>query len=224
MSFMQTFIKMKQTFLLSMIAGLILTSCINEDPGALQQQEKQYPVNSFETVEVSDALDVTIRQGSEYSVMANGDRRNIEDLQVITNGNSLKINFGKFDRTGSRHHTTYITITTPMLSGIVLSGAVKSNIYGYQFDRVDVTLSGASRLDISGVASDLRARVSGASELNGFDLSTSAATIDASGASKVQVSAVNKLDATASGASKVRYRGNPSVRVFSSGASSIGQD
>ena len=230
--------------LFGMIA-LLLASCVGEeDPGPLQEQTKEYSILDFERLEIGDAMDVTVSQGNMFSVVVNGDRRNIDDLEVKKIGNTLKMNYTRGRRSDNRQYTTYVTITMPTLKGAVFSGAVNSKISGFEtegdFDitlsgasklqadvsaaAVKVSLSGASELNISGAAADLWAIVSGASELRGFDLETTTANVDASGASKVRVSAAQQLNATASGASDVRYRGNPTVNGNSSGASSIGAD
>ena len=230
--------------LFGMIA-LLLASCVGEeDPGPLQEQTKEYSILDFERLEIGDAMDVTVSQGNMFSVVVNGDRRNIDDLEVKKIGNTLKMNYTRGRRSDNRQYTTYVTITMPTLKGVVFPGAVNSKISGFEtegdFDitlsgasklqadvsaaAVKVSLSGASELNISGAAADLWAIVSGASELRGFDLETTTANVDASGASKVRVSAAQQLNATASGASDVRYRGNPTVNGNSSGASSIGAD
>lgn len=230
--------------LLGFMAAM-LTSCReSEDPGPLQEQEKEYAILDFERLEIGDALDVTVEQGTVFSVKAKGDRRNIDDLRVITIGNTLSVNYSNSHRALGRQYTTYITITMPVLNGVSFSGAVNSKISGFEsegdFDvtlfgasklQLDLTvatirvgLSGASELNVSGTASKLEAFVSGASEFRGFDLETSTATVDASGASKIKVSATQQLNAKASGASDIRYRGTPALNTSASGASSIGAD
>jgi hypothetical protein len=224
------------------IIALLLTSCLgNEDPGPLQAQTKEYSVLDFERLEIGDAMDVTVTQGTMFSVVVNGDRRNIDDLEVSKIGNTLKMNYASSRRSENRQYTTYVTITMPSLKGVLFSGAVNSKISGFEMEGdLDITLSGASRLqadvdatsikvnlsgaselNVSGAASDLQAIVSGASDLRGFDLEITTATVDASGASKVKVSPSQKLNATASGASQIAYRGNPTVSSTASGASSI---
>jgi len=178
--------------LFGMIA-LVSTSCFNnEDPGPLQEQTKVYSILDFERLEIGDAMDVTVTQGSMLLVSVNGDRRNIDDLEVSKVGNTLKMNYKSHRRSDNRQYTTYVTITMPALKGVLFSGAVNSKISGFgsesDFDitlsgasnlqasldapSIKVGLSGASQLDLAGSASDLQAIVSGASELRAFDLET----------------------------------------------------
>jgi hypothetical protein len=226
------------------IAVFAIASCANEDPGPLQEQTKEYSILDFERLEIGDALDVTVTQGNMFSVSVSGDRRNIDDLEVNVVGNTLKMNYKKGSHNDNRQYTTYVTIMMPALKGVLFSGAVNSKLSGFEsegnFDvtvsgasslqadvdaaSIKVGLSGASQLNLSGTTSDLQAIVSGASELRAFGLGTTTATVDASGASKVEVLATQLLNATASGASDVRYKGNPTVNGSSSGASTIGAD
>ncbi len=129
----------------------------------------------------------------------------------------------------------------PALRGVDFSGAVSSNITGFdstsdfdvklsgaskadvtlQASRVNAELSGASRLFISGTTNEVKADLSGASLLEGFSLESRDAEIEASGASTAQVKASESLKVNASGASHVRYIGNPRLNVNLSGASTV---
>ncbi|HZY81335.1 MAG TPA: head GIN domain-containing protein [Cyclobacteriaceae bacterium] len=221
-----------------------LTSCFNnEDPGPLQESEQEYTILDFNRLEMGDALNVTVEQGSIFSVKVKGDRRNIDDLEVKKLGNTLRMRFEK-NHHWNRQYTTYVTITMPSIEGATFTGAVKSTITGFttegKFDlklsgasksqvsitahALDFDLSGASEANINGVSPVLDATVSGASELRSFDLEAETATIDASGASKIRVLVTKQLNASASGASDIRYRGTPLLNTHTSGASSIGQD
>jgi hypothetical protein len=206
------------------IAALALTSCTeNADPGPIQEQEKDYTITDFDRLEMTAALNVTVVEGSEYSVKVRGDRRDIDDLEVNMTGSKLRMSFKTPGHGYNRQYTTFVMITMPSLNGVSYSGAVTSNISGFSSDAgLDVNLSGASKLNISGTVVDLQAVASGASELNAFDLQTSTATVEASGASKIKVQTTQKLNANASGASEIKYRGTPELHVSVSGASEVG--
>lgn len=219
-----------------------LTSCFNdEDPGPRQQDARSFAVIDFDRVEVGDALDVTILHGTNYSIKAEGDRRNLDDLEVFTSGNTLVVHF---DENENRQYTTFITITMPLLNGIHFSGAVNGKVSGFDdVARLDVTLSGASLgqidmdatelyLNING-ASQLRLRgegelidgiISGASVLTAFEYETAAAKLHVSGASQARVTVLQQLQVVATGASEVTYRGEPELTVETSGASVVKKD
>lgn len=222
-----------------------LGSCSeNEDPGPMQQQEEEYSILDFNRLEIGDALNVTVEQGSIFSVKVEGDRRNIDDLEVKKIGNTLRMKFKDSDWSSNRQYTTYVKITMPAIDGAIFSGAVVSKVTGFtsegDFDMtlsgasssqlsldgdvIKLNLSGASELNVSGSAPDLQAIVSGASTLRAYDLMTETATVTASGASHIRVFVTKQLDAEASGASEIRYKGTPALKTNTSGASSIGAD
>jgi hypothetical protein len=231
----------KLTYLLALVSALILTSCYTEDPGALQEVEKQFSSVDFDRLEMGDAFHVTVKQGSLYSITATGDRRNIDDLVVKEEGTTLVI---RYNSGRNRKHSTNIEITMPSLSGATFSGATDSRIYGFDdlgnivvrlsgastcqldasADKLDAVISGASYLYLNGEGSVLKADLSGASVLKAFNYPVTTATVIASGASDGHLTVTSELDAVASGASVITYRGNPQVDSQVSGSSTVRQD
>ncbi|CAN5428705.1 hypothetical protein BH10BAC4_BH10BAC4_11360 [soil metagenome] len=227
-------------FFLFLCFGLI--SCIRElDPGPLQNDERNYAILDFERIEIGDAFFITVEQSPVYSVHVRGDRRNLDDLVIVKIGSTLAVHY-KDNR--EHEHTTYITITMPVIKGANLSGASSSVINGFnaadgmelilsgaaisqlniESKLLAINLSGASRLMVSGKTDVMTAKTSGASELYAYSFSAIAADVDASGASKVNVYASQSLKAVASGAGIIYYRGEPSVNVSVSGAGSVQKD
>jgi hypothetical protein len=222
-------------------ASLLLTSCFTEDPGSLQEGEKQFFVEDFDRLNMGDAFHITVTQGEFFTISAEGDKRNLNDLDVRKDGSTLKIDFND---NRNRKHQTHIFITMPLLRGAKLSGASESNISGFSgeanldlslsgastlqadidADAMDVSISGASHLKFTGETSDLHADVSGASVLTAYDLAADKAHVNVSGASEAKVMVITELHASARGASNIRYKGSPAVYKETSGASSIHAD
>src|SRR5688572_8325313 len=86
----------------------LLTSCHNEDPGPLQEVHKDYSLIDFDRLEMGSAFNIEVEQGNEFRVRVEGDRRNIDDLEVYKSGSTLII---EFEDDANRHHDTYINIT-----------------------------------------------------------------------------------------------------------------
>jgi hypothetical protein len=216
-------------------------SCETEDPGPVQRSEKKFSIIDFDRLEVGSALDVRVEQSSTYSIEVTGDRRNIDDLEVLKTGSTLVI---KFDDNSNRIHDTYVTITMPYLEGASLSAASTSKINGFESDEdidlyvsgasvcqlnagyreVNLTLSGASSLLMSGLGDEINAEVSGASVLTAFDYPVREASVNISGASSGKVTVTDELTAIASGTSFLVYRGNPSVTSSISENSTVVSD
>lgn len=232
---------LRSLFLVSFL-GIALTSCLyEEDPGPIQELEKEYAILDFDRLEMGDAFIIHVEQSSVFSVKAKGDRRNINDLEVDKIGTTLRI---RYRHSENRQYATHITITLPYVRGINFSGASSSTVTGFnEVAEMDFTLSGASvsqlevesqtlhfnisgasRLTATGKAVSIDATVSGASIFSAFGLETEEATLEASGASKANVLTLTTLNATASGASHILYRGAPQVNSSVSGASSVSAD
>lgn len=237
---------MKKLKILSSIALVLfaiasLTSCETEDPGPVQETEKQYSIVDFDRLEIGDALHITVEQSSFFEVSVRGDRRNVDDLSVRKEGSTLVI---EFDENRNRIHETFVTIKMPMLYAANFSGASDSKISGFeglvnldlivsgasvcQLDLnatiIDAVVSGASYLNLTGSGEQLVAEVTGASILKSFSYPVNEANILASGASVGRVNVNTSLAVNASGASEVTYRGNPSVSSEVSGGSTVRKD
>lgn len=221
--------------------SIALFSCTTEDPGPVQEYDKDFYELDFDRVEMGSGFHITVEQSGVFSIHAEGDRRNLDDLDVYKSGSTLIV---KFEDDRNRQHTTYITISMPALNGINFSAGTNSVIDGFESsDRLDVNLSGgsvsqlnagyreikvnlsgASKLRMEGLGDEMNADISGGSELTAFEYPVRRAEIGLAGASRGKVTITDELDATASGASELLYRGSPSVSSSVSGGSSIRQD
>lgn len=230
------------TYTVVLFSALVFSSCdYSEDPGPLQEVEKEFNETDFDRLEIGDALHIDVEQGNFFEISVRGDRRNVNDLEVYTEGSTLII---RFDEWENRRHETYVTITMPTIVAANFSGATNSRISGFdeltKFDfylsgasvsQVDVVagefksvVSGASVLNLRGSAGTLDAELSGASVLKGFNFPVVTADVSATGASHGSITVADQLRAVASGASSITYRGNPTVTSDVSGSSAVRQE
>ncbi len=229
------------SFLVFLSVLLILGGCETNDPGPIQDVNRDFTQVDFDRLEMGSALHIRVEQSNTFRISANGDRRNIDELNVYKTGSTLNINF-KDNR--NRQHETYITINMPRLKAVNFSGASVSKIVGFNSDesldfylsgasecqldagyrQTNIVLSGASTLLMYGLGDEIEAQVSGASVLTAFDYPVREASINVSGASSGKITVTDELNAVAEGASSVLYRGNPSVTSAVSGASSVQKD
>ncbi len=208
------------------LAGLFSACFPQQDPGPVQFDRRSYALMGFDRVEADEALIITVQSSPFYSVYAEGDRRNLDDLVVVKLGNTLRLGFSSAKR---RDHPTYLTIQLPALGNLLLSGASNAIASGFQSDMditlsggsvgqfdlqcasVKVIISGASRATFTGKATAFNGNVSGMSSLHAADLFAHQVDISVSGLSEARVWANETLKANASGSSVVFYKGSPSV-------------
>ncbi len=236
---------MKTKFQLFIFLGAIFMSVV-----ALASPEdfsKKFKVSGFQNLDLGHAFEIKVSKGSAYSLAAYGRQEDVEDLEVDIDGNTLKVYYK--DRNwgfnwGKNRKRVKIVITMPRLANAEFSGACKVDVEGFSneeqmnlvftgaskgqltqinADKLNLELSGASKLNVSGRAGKLNVDASGASHLEGSNLMARDTDVEASGASHVSIQSQKTLRVEASGASKVSYRGVPNISKDLSGAASINQ-
>lgn len=224
--------------LLALLLNLAGCSLTREDIGPYQGDTQLYSLANFDRLDMGSAFTIVVQQGPVFTIKAEGDRRNLDDLEVYTRNGTL---YARYRNARRREYETAFTITLPTLRGVAFSGASRSTVTGFstlpeldielsgaskgqftvQATRTNLNLLGASNGQLNGSGSTLSAVVSGASVLQAFTYPVAEADLDASGASKLNVSVAAKLRVDASGASSIRYRGTPVVQQRVSGASTV---
>ena len=210
--------------------------------GSGNLETEAYAFSDFTEIEIGSAFEFEIRQSSSYNISVTADDNVMEYVQVSQVGQTLKIGLRTVTWFGPA--TLRASVTMPELRGLTVSGASRGDIYDFSStEDVDITVSGASRVngditagdvefDISGAstvqldgsANDMVAHVSGASRLNLDDFTVNNADVDLSGASSGTINLGGRLDADLSGASRLWYIGEPTMgTVDTSGASTISQ-
>jgi phage shock protein PspC (stress-responsive transcriptional regulator) len=199
-------------------------------------------LKDFTKVDASGYMELFITQGLNYSVKLNGRERDVENMKVAVKGNTLEISpkMSLLNWRSDRKKKVTVLITMPELKYADVSGAIKANFSGFNTDRfeldlagastvdldmdvkdLDIDVAGASTLKIKGKGDKLKLQVAGASKIDAFDFLANEVDVDAVGASKVNISAEKYLKADATGASNIIYKGNPEVNSSTNFASSV---
>ena len=201
-------------------------------------------ISSFHAIHVSNAFDVIITQGSQESLAVSAsDKEDLPNIKTYVENGVLKILYDKKDKWWPKKRKLKAYIAVKNLDEIKGSGASNFKIegtlnaanlkLGYSRDshqegklvvssRLEVHLSGASDIEISGSANEVSIDANGASDVKAFNFTTANCTVDASGASSVRITVDKELSAKLSGASSVQYKGTAMIKdIKTSGASSI---
>lgn len=208
-------------------------------------EEKTFNFSDFNGVEVGGAYHVRLKKGEAFAVRARGNQEDLGNLRVSQSGDILKLESDEdldfWDFTRKDREIVLVEITMPRLERVDFSGAIQSEIAGFEenylrisesgavqltaavnADRLELDLSGAAKTTLKGHADVLEVDASGACNIQAADFSVSSAELDLSGASKADIYVTNELNANASGVSNIRYRGNPgTVTTDVSGASKV---
>jgi hypothetical protein len=192
---------------------------------------------------ISNAFVVTMQPTSGASdIVIQIDEELVPYLVAQEINGHLRIGLADDVRVKGRTTMQATIYSNEILESIDLSGASELSVTETIIaDRLDIELSGASYLqasmqvnslvlDASG-ASDASISgntgigfitVSGASQIDGYELDVEMLVADLSGASRCQITITESLSLEASGASTLRYKGEPDIiREDLSGGSSI---
>jgi hypothetical protein len=208
------------------------------DPNA-----EQRTVGSFSEIRVSHAIDLYLSEAATEAVAVSASAVEYRDrIKTEVSDGVLKIWYDekKWGRSGNRKLKAYVgfrelrKLTASGASDVFVTGTIKSdklelNMSGasdfkgaVDAGSLHTELSGASDVVVSGKVSDLMVDASGASDFKGFDLTAQNCTVEASGASHIDITFNGEMKARASGASGVSYKGSGVIRdLKTSGASSV---
>lgn len=224
---------MKKSLALTLIAFFITIAFFGCDlnkiigSGVIVTVEKDF--TDFSRLDISYAFECDITRSDSYSTVLRVDDNIVEYLNVIKEGDTLKI---YLDPNYTYEDVTLeADITMPDLEAVDLSGASEAVVTGFDFEHIfevelsgasSVTgsmnlgmvkfdLSGASEITLEGYGGDLDIDASGASILNLADLISDNANVTLSGASEATINITGTLNYYLSGASMLYYYGNPNI-------------
>ncbi len=231
---------MKLLMILAMTA--LSTTMCQEIKGKGDIITKQMRVSATaDEIEVNNAIKLTLSDKMPSGEISITTHENIHDYIVISNdSDELKI---RLKRGVYKAPEIKVVASSKQYNKIEGSGAVKIVVEGatpsfrnYDIDlngastfrgTLDITdeleldISGASKVELSGSASRCEAELSGASSLNNTSFSCNDLNAEVSGASDIRISVNSTITGEVSGASRVVYEGSPRVSARISGASTV---
>ena len=209
------------------------------DPYATQRE-----VKAFDQLSVSGPIRVILKQGTASGVAVSSENASVRDgVQTNVKNGMLFVQFNTGPHLimkGNANVIVYVSVKNldsiflSRASVMVVDGQLKSEKLGIavsgastlkaelQLKNLIIHQSGATDVQLKGATENIEVRLSGASDLKAFQLFSNNCYAEISGASDMQITVSQKLQAKVSGASDFRYRGNPAVKdVQSNGASLV---
>ncbi len=199
-------------------------------------------VNDIYAVDLSAYGELNVIQGSEESLIIQGDDNIVAHIISEVSDGRLSI---RFDESWGTFYTpsetlefnlTVTNIESITFSGagtvhanilivddlaIYLSGAGSISIEDLQADNLTVSLSGAGSLHIEGEVVNTALTLSGVGNFNAEDLRAENATVSLSGAGNASVWVLNNLNVHISGAGSINYYGSPQISKDVTGLGSL---
>lgn len=206
--------------------GLLLSSCVTSVGGTVGSgtaKTETRNVSGFTGITFSGAGALNITQTGSESLTISADDNLLPLLtSSVTNG---VLDLGV--KPGSAIHPTkpiVYTLTVKNLNTVTFSGAGAIKATNITTNALNVTLSGAGSMTISGSARSQTAHLSGVGSYNARDFPTDSAQMTISGVGSATITVNKTLTAEVSGVGSVTYYGSPSqVTKTISGPGSVKQ-
>jgi len=176
------------------------------------------PVSAFTRVDAGGYYKLEWHPGPpSFSITT--DENLLSHIRSGMQGDLLKIDMHD---TVAPTHGIKIKITSPSLTGAILSGALNFHADQLTGPNFGLQTGGAVKVTMAGKVNRLLADLTGASNLQAADLSAEDVELSVTGAGKADVTASNLVRAVITGAGNVSYGGNPkSVEKKITGAGKI---
>jgi hypothetical protein len=190
---------------------------------------ERHKVADFKDIQIDIAADVTIRQADSFSFEIDGKRCALDALALSVKDSTLRVRKTDWCHV-SVPKNTRVVITLPHLERLILDGAGQVILDGkWTFHRLDILtdgaynviarqleadyivaeLSGAGNMELSGKAQKADLLMSGAGNLDAFDLVTAITDCKMSGMGNLECHATEEVYAIMSGMGNLSYTGNP---------------
>lgn len=221
--------------LLSIILLMSMTYSLS-----FSQHRDERDIDDFTAVSFGVAGSLVIEQGNTFSVVLEGDKDYIEDIETIKKDERLIIRHERWINWKNMKVTVYITM--PEISDLSVSGSGdvvnKGSINADYFDisvsgsgdvdlknlkaeTIDCSISGSGTIKLLGAARDCDLRISGSGEYRGYDFQLGMLDVTISGSGSCEAMVEESIEARVSGSGDVYYKGSPNIDARVSGSGKV---
>jgi Putative auto-transporter adhesin, head GIN domain len=155
---------------------------------------------AFSLIDVSNGIALTAEIGPTQSVVVHAQENLLPIIATDVQGGTLKIHS---TQGYSTTESVSVTVVTPALTGITMSGGSQGTANGIAADRFTIDLSGGAGLTASGSTSTLALQASGGARAGLGELVAKSVTLDVSGGSSAIVQGTDTIVGSASGGARV---------------------
>lgn len=205
------------------LAALVISSLTLS---AYADVEREFSVGDFDSVAVSQGINLNLVMGSAPSVTAVADDdSDLDSLEIEVDDGELEIRRGSwvsglFSMGKSRGSVT-VNVVASELQAVEASSGASANLIDITCTDLLVDASSGSRIDVSGRCDTVTIDASSGAAVDSTDLLATDASVDSSSGASIKVFAGDRFDGDASSGSSIRVYGSPEVAESetSSGAS-----
>lgn len=199
-------------FCLLLQAGVVACAVTNDDcvegNGKIKEQVRNVP--DVEQIRVSGAFDLFIQAGEKQRLVVVADENLLPYITTKVTGKKLEISTSRSVCTANAME---VRLSVGNLDSIAADGSSDFQIKGIAEERLQLQLSGANDLNVSGQADRFDVEISGATDLDATGLKVKRAKLIVTGSAEAKVNVSDTLDVDVSGVGEIYYLGSPTVRV-----------
>lgn len=164
----------------------------------------------FDRIELRIAADVRVAIGKTAPLVISGDDNIVPLIKTEVKDGRLIISLEDGQSFKTKNDPD-ITVMLANLAGLTVLGAGDFRVDGLDNESLEVSMSGAGDLRISGKTGRLVIDINGAADVFAFELEADQALVSIKGAGDVKINASKSLNVSIVGAGDVRYKGDPTV-------------
>ena len=187
--------------------------------------EREFNVDEFDSVKVSQGITLNLVMGNSPSVnaMAANDQ-DLDRLEIEVDDGVLEIRRGSWVAgvfsMGQSHGSVTVNVVASELEALVSSSGANADLTGIACDDLTLDASSGSRIEASGRCDTVVIDASSGAVVDSRDLMTAEAMVDSSSGASIKVFAGESFRGDASSGSSVRVYGSPEMAesTTSSGA------
>jgi hypothetical protein len=229
---------MKKLFYLLAVAFAVILTTAN----APAQSRDTRNVSDFSEVGFGIAGNLTIKIGSPFSVVLEGDKDYLSEVETVVKNGKLIIRCDNFRIL--RNQKVNVFITMPSIKGLGVSGSGEAKVENaVRADAFSASLSGSGKIYMKDLTSDSfycnisgsgevivegsggadrgNVTISGSGNYTGGNFEIDKLTINISGSGGVDCKVGDSLTSNISGSGNVVYSGNPKIDSRSSGSGHV---
>lgn len=203
------------------------------------QAETRIAAGDFSEVSSSGDFEVTIIPSDNYSIEVSAESNLLPYIETDVTGNKLKIHTRGIHSLRN-HFPIQVTIGSPVLEGLNLSGSGSIQTGSYQSSSFSITVSGSGKINtqvstdylkavvsgsgsifLAGNAASTGYTISGSGKIKSYELVQNNCNVTISGSGDAFVNVSQMLSANISGSGRVYFVGSPVIHKSISGSGSV---
>jgi len=190
----------------------------NGDDGSGVAATQARTVKPFTAIDLTGASDVTVRVGTQQTVLVRADDNLISRVETSVRRGVLVVSErGSF----ARNLPMRIEVTVPHLDSTRLIGSGMISVEGVHARTFTAELVGSGVLTIAGTADKLDARLAGSGSMQLGQLAARSVVASVPGSGRLDVEASQNLHASISGSGAIVYGGHPTLEHSVTGSGAI---